>query len=304
MTVKATLTAARFEAEQIADLLERDYGDSGVAVSLSERPDGLWSVDGYFEGVGKEEARDMLGLWLDGVGVNAELKVETLPEIDWVAKSLEGLKPVMAGRFVVHGGHDRGRFAAGRIAIEIDAGQAFGTGHHATTAGCLTVLDRLTRTRRFERILDLGTGSGVLAIALAKTLRRPVLATDIDPVSVRVARENARLNGVGGLVECVAATGVEHAAIRSRAPFDLVVANILAEPLMRLAPSLAPLVARGGVLVLSGLLPRQRERVVAAYGVQHVRLQEARVLDGWSVLVLRRSGGRSSACVSARASGP
>jgi ribosomal protein L11 methyltransferase len=288
MTVKATLTAPRAEAQQIADLLERDYGDSGIAISLSERPDGLWSVEGYFEEVKAEEARSMLGRRLGGLAVGVELNVETLPDVDWVAKSLDALRPVVAGRFVVHGSHHRGVLPAGRTAIEIDAGQAFGTGHHATTAGCLTMLDRLMRVRRFERPLDLGTGSGVLAIALAKTLRRPVLATDIDATAVRLAKENAKLNGVSGLVKCVVAPGVEHAAIRRRAPFDLVVANILAEPLLRLAPRLAPLVAKGGVLVLSGLLPRQRERVVAAYGLQRMRLQQARVLNGWSVLVLRR----------------
>jgi ribosomal protein L11 methyltransferase len=214
--------------------------------------------------------------------------VHALPETNWVAAGLASLAPVAAGRFVVHGSHDRGGIPAGRIAIEIDAGIAFGTGHHATTAGCLAVLDRLMRTRRFRNPLDLGTGSGVLAIAVAKTLRRPVLASDIDPVSVRVAQNNARLNGVGNLVTCVAAAGVGHAAIRRRAPFDLVVANILAEPLRRLAPRLAPLVAKGGTLVLSGLLPQQRERVVGAYSLQGITLRVARIFDGWCVLILKR----------------
>lgn len=288
MTVKATFTAPLPAAQRMFDLLERDYGDAGAAISLDERPDGLWSVEGYFENVEVEDVHRTLSQWLSGVGIDAKLDVETLPDVDWVAAGLASLAPVIAGRFVVHGSHHRGALPAGHTAIEIDAGQAFGTGHHATTAGCLTVLDRLMRARRFERPLDLGTGSGVLAIALAKTLRRPVLATDIDPTAVGVAKENARLNGVASLVECVVASGVEHAAIRRRAPFDLVVANILAEPLLRLAPRLTPLVARSGVLVLSGLLPRQRERVVAAYAQQHMRLLEARVLDGWCVLVLRR----------------
>jgi ribosomal protein L11 methyltransferase len=172
--------------------------------------------------------------------------------------------------------------------IEIDAGQAFGTGHHPTTTGTLFMLDRLMRRRRFARPLDLGTGSGVLAIAMAKVLRRPVVATDIDPIAIAVALENARRNGVAGLVRLGVAPGVDARLIRAGAPYDLVAANILAEPLMRLAPQLVPLVARGGMLVLSGLLPHQRERVVAAYRAQGMRLVSARVFDGWSVLVVSR----------------
>jgi ribosomal protein L11 methyltransferase len=288
MTIKATLTAGFPEARRISNFLERDYGGDGVAVSLDERPDGLWSVDAYFEAGEVEEIAERLRDGLGGDGFGAPLAVEALPETDWVAVSQRALKPVLAGRFVVHGSHDRGKLPLGRIAIEIEAGQAFGTGHHGTTAGCLATLDRLTRSRRFKNALDLGTGSGVLAIALARLLRRPVLATDIDPVAVRIAAENAALNQVGPLVRTAAAAGVRHAAIRERAPFDLVVANILAGPLMRLAPEIAPLMARTGVLVLSGLLPSQRERVVAAYRAQGIRLKSARVFDGWSVLVLER----------------
>src|SRR5688500_6514954 len=290
MTIKASFTTAFPEARRISNFLERDWGDDGVVVSLDERTDGLWSVDAYFGAGDPEEIaatiRDRLGA--DAFG--APLSVEALPESDWIAAGLEALKPVIAGRFIVHGSHDRENLPAGRIAIEIDAAQAFGTGHHATTAGCLIVLDQLLRTREFRNPLDLGTGSGVLAIALATILRRPVLATDIDPVAVRVAAVNAALNRVGHLVRAETAVGVRHPAIRGRAPFDLVVANILAEPLVRLAPQLAPLIARGGTLVLSGLLPHQRERVVAAYGGQGIRLRGARIFAGWAVVVLQRPG--------------
>ncbi len=288
MTTRARLTAAFPEARRMSSFLERVWGEAGVAVSLDERADGLWSVDAYFE---EGEPPDIAGMLRDRLGADAfgaPLTVEALPETDWIAAGLESLTPVSAGRFLVHGSHDRGRTPAGRITIEIDAGQAFGTGHHATTAGCLVMLDRLLRARRCQNPLDLGTGSGVLAIALAKVLRRPVLATDIDPVAIRVAEGNAALNGVGHRVRAFAAAGVEHAAIRARAPFDLIVANILAEPLCRLAPRIAPLMARGGALVLSGLLPRQRERVVAAYGAQGIRLEKARIDGGWAVLVLSR----------------
>jgi ribosomal protein L11 methyltransferase len=288
MTLKATLSAAFPEARRISNFLERDYGPDGVVVSLDERPDGLWSVEAYFESGETDELAARLRDWLGADAFAAPLAVEELPETDWVSQSLAGLHPVQAGRFVVHGSHDRAKLPPGRIAIEIDAGQAFGTGHHATTAGCLIALDRLLRRRRFINPLDLGTGAGVLAIALAKLLRLPVLATDIDPLAVAVARENAALNRVAHLVRVETAVGVRHAAIRGRAPYDLIVANILAEPLIRLAPQVSPLLAPGGVLVLSGLLPHQRERVVAAYGAQGIRLVEARIRDGWAVLVLAR----------------
>jgi ribosomal protein L11 methyltransferase len=289
VTIKATLTAALPEARRISNFLERDWSEAGVAVSLDERPDGSWTVDAYFEA---GEPATIAGALRDRLGADAfgaPLTVQILPETDWVAAGLEALKPVAAGRFIVHGSHDRGRVPAGRVSIEIDAGQAFGTGHHATTAGCLAVLDQLLRAPRFRTPLDLGTGSGVLAIALAKALRGPVLATDIDPIAARIAAENAARNRVAPRVATVTAAGVRHPSIRRRAPFDLVVANILAEPLMRLAPPLSRLLAPGGTLILSGLLPHQRERVVAAYGAQGVRLLRAQTFDGWAVLLLRRA---------------
>ena len=288
MTLKATLTAAFPEARRISNFLERDYADSGVVVSLDERPDGSWSVDAYFE---EGDADDIAGRIRDGLGSDAFgalSGVEGLPETDWVRAGLQSLKPITAGQFLVHGSHDRALVAPGRVAIEIDAGLAFGTGHHATTAGCLTVLDRLIRSRRFVRPLDIGTGSGVLAIALAKILHRRVIATDIDPIAIEVARENAVRNRVGTWIDAVVADGVRNATIRKHAPYDLVVANILAEPLCRLAPRLSPLVARGAMLILSGLLPAQREKVVAAYAAQGVRLTTARIFEGWSVLVLQK----------------
>jgi ribosomal protein L11 methyltransferase len=294
VTLKATLIAALPEARRISNFLERDWGEDGVVVSLDERPDDSWSVDAYFDD-GEPDTiaaaiRDRLGA--DAFG--APLSVERLPETDWIAAGLQSLTPVYAGRFIVHGSHDRGKLPAGRVTIEIDAGQAFGTGHHSTTAGCLTVLDRLLRARRYRQPLDIGTGSGVLAIALAKVLRRPVLATDIDPVAVRVAGENVALNGVAHLVRPVVADGFAHSAIRTRAPFDLIVANILAHPLMRLAPAVARVLAPGGDLVLSGLLRHQRERVVAAYAAQGIFLQRALVFENWGVLHLGRPlAGRS-----------
>lgn len=293
MTIKATFIAAFPEARRISEFLDRDYAGEGAAIALAERADGQWSVDAYFGG--NDGAEAIAGMLRDRLGSDAfraPLDVEVLPDTDWVASNRNAIRPVAAGRFILHGSHHRGVIPPSRFAIEIDAGRAFGTGHHATTAGCLTVLDRLVRTRRFTSPLDLGAGSGVLAIALAKLLRRAVIASEIDLTSVQIARENARLNGVGGLVQCVHAAGVDHAAIRRGAPYDLVVANILAEPLMRLAPHVAPLISAGGTLVLSGLLRHQRERVVAAYRGQGLTLSEARSFEGWSVLVFDNARGR------------
>ncbi|MHA1189822.1 MAG: 50S ribosomal protein L11 methyltransferase, partial [Alphaproteobacteria bacterium] len=244
MSVIARLTAGRPEARRIAEFLERDFGDNGVAVAFFEAGKD-WSVEAWFpEGTPQTIAatvRDHLGT----DAFTAPVITETVPETDWVTESQKGLTPVIAGRFIVYGSHSRRHIPAGRIGIRIDAGQAFGTGHHGTTAGCLEMLDQLCRSRRFRNPLDLGTGSGVLAIALAKLLKVPVLATDIDPLAIRVARENAALNHVGPLVRPLTAPGLHHAAVRQRAPFDLIVANILAEPLMALAPQVARMLAPG-----------------------------------------------------------
>jgi ribosomal protein L11 methyltransferase len=178
------------------------------------------------------------------------------------------------GRFVVHGSHDRGTERAGEIAIEIDAGQAFGTGHHGTTAGCLETIFSVMRARTVRRVLDLGTGSGVLAIAARKLAPVRVLATDIDPVATRVARENVRLNGIAEGIALETAPGFHSTAFRRHGPFDLIIANILARPLMRMAPQLAAQLAPGGDVILSGILASQRWKVLAAYngaGLRHVR---------------------------------
>ena len=162
---------------------------------------------------------------------------------DWVASALAGLKPVRAGRFLVHGAHDRARVGVSDVGVEIEAGLAFGTGHHGTTRGCLLHFDRLLKRRRPQRVLDVGCGAGVLAIAAAKVLRRKAWLGDIDPVAVAVANANARLNGVGSLCRAIVSRGVEARALREGAPYDVVFANILAKPL-----AVARAVARGGHL--------------------------------------------------------
>jgi ribosomal protein L11 methyltransferase len=223
------------------------------------------------------------------VGNNAT--VAPLPDQDWIKQSLEGLPPVRAGRFFVYGAHDAGEVPAGVIPIHIEAGLAFGTGHHETTALCLTALSRLAVRRRLRRILDLGCGTGVLAIAAAKLLKVPILAADIDPVAVEVARTNARANGVAPLLRAVVADGLVLPAIQEAAPFDLILANILAGPLARLAPALSAALAPGGTAVLSGLLRNQENLVASFYRTQGLVLRQTMRENAWSALVLQRARG-------------
>jgi ribosomal protein L11 methyltransferase len=207
---------------------------------------------------------------------------------DWVANSLAGLKPVRAGRFLVHGAHDRDKLEPSDIGVEIEAGLAFGTGHHGTTRGCLLHLDRLLKRRRPAHVLDVGCGAGVLAIAAAKALKRRVWLGDIDPVAVAVANANAALNGVGVHAKAVVSRGVEALSLREGAPYDLVFANILAKPLRLLAPSLSRVIADGGEAIVSGLLLADVAGVVSAWGVQGFRLRERIELEGWASLRLTR----------------
>lgn len=215
--------------------------------------------------------------------------VALLPDADWIRLSQEGLPPVRAGRFFVYGAHDKGRVPHGVIAMRIEAGLAFGTGHHETTALCLGVLSDLAKTRRFRRIADIGCGTGLLAIGAAKLWHEQIVASDIDPVAIAVARENAVANHAGPLVRCVVADGMDNPTLKARAPYDLVVANILAGPLTRLAPQLARAIAPRGILVLSGLLHWQENLVVSFYRPHGLVLRKIRRDGPWSALVLERA---------------
>jgi ribosomal protein L11 methyltransferase len=251
---------------------------------------GGWRIDAYFadEIDGAALAETVGGLTEQVVPA---FSVTTVPELNWVAISQASLPPVACGRFVVHGSHDAARVPQGPNAILIDAGEAFGTAHHQTTAGCLAAIDRITRRRTYADVLDLGCGSGVLAIALARTLPRArIIASDMDAVSVDVARDNARLNGVAGRITALTATGLDHPRIRRAAPFDLLVANILAGPLIDLAPHIAEAVARGGTLLLSGLLIHQAREVTNVYRAHGFRLDRHDRVDGWSTLTMTRVG--------------
>ncbi|MBH0236701.1 50S ribosomal protein L11 methyltransferase [Methylobrevis albus] len=295
--IHARILAGQMEAERIARLLEEALGED-VPVAWSEQgepaeigatDDAPWAVDAYFDDGDPDEIAARLRDILGADGFAAPMEVVALPDVDWVKLSLDGLAPVVAGRFVVHGAHDRGRLPAGAIGLEIEANQAFGTGHHPTTWGCLVALSQALRRRRFASVLDLGTGSGVLAIGYAKLTRQPALASDIDPVSVRIAAENAALNGVGRLVAAVTAEGFAHPRLAT-GRFDLVLANILASPLKTLAPSVARRTTPGAVVILSGLLAAQAPAVDAAYRASGFRRRAAFVRDGWATLVLEKPG--------------
>ncbi len=352
----ATTPVARLEtdeqsARRIAALLAESFAAAEVAVSLVDAGQGRWRVAIHFRASADENVVRALAAAAAGPAAAQALSFERIAAKDWVGESLAGLKPVRAGRFTVHGAHDRARIPANRIGIEIEAALAFGTGHHGTTRGCLLAFDRMCktlgkrrRTRTFSspckgegrsersedrgggpcrsaiktdphqarfarrpppfrgrswRILDLGTGSGVLAIAAARALRQPVLAIDIDANAVRAARTNTRLNRVATMVEVVKADGVAGQRLHARAPFALVFANMLLGPLQRFAAPLARLVAPGSRVVLSGLLPSQANAALAAY--RAVALERRIDLDGWTTLVLRRRARRHPAAARRRA---
>jgi ribosomal protein L11 methyltransferase len=200
--------------------------------------------------------------------------------------ALSGLPPVRAGRFFIYGMHDRGRTPANTVNLRIEAGAAFGTGHHGTTVGCLAAYDGLLKRRRFARVLDVGAGTGVLAIAAARTGSRRTVGTDIDPVSVRIARENAKVNQAGCRFAC--ANGLAHRAVSAGAPYDLVFANILARPLVRLSQDIKTALKPGGVAILSGLLRSQSRHVLAAYLSRGFRLERRLGRDAWATLILHR----------------
>jgi ribosomal protein L11 methyltransferase len=291
--IRADSWAVRFavatpSAKTVADRIGECLDATEVAVTLAEGPAGHWTIELSYPEEPDAAVISALVAEIAGADVAAGITVSTVAARDWVAESLAGLKPVTAGRFVVHGAHDRANAPRG-IAMEIEAALAFGTGHHGTTRGCLMAFDRLLKAERPLRVLDVGTGTGVLAIAAAKSLHRFVLASDIDPQAVRVARANARANGVGALVGFVCAGSLTAPAFRRHGPYDLVFANILLLPLQRMAAALSRLVRPGGKVVLSGLLRTQANAALAAYRMQGLHLSRRIDLDEWSTLTLVRN---------------
>jgi ribosomal protein L11 methyltransferase len=257
-----------------------------TACSAFESADGDWTVEIFFHGTPDRATLETL---VRAAGCDPEkLVYDAVSERDWVQASLEGLTPVRAGRFLVHGSHDRARIAPNAVRIEIEAALAFGTGHHGTTRGCLLAFDGVLKQRRFRRVLDVGAGSGVLAIAAAKAQHRRVTGSDIDPVAVNAARSNARLNGVPGLVTFLHANGCRAGSIRNGGPYDLIFANILLGPLRGMAQPLTSLVAPGGTVILSGLLTADGRAALARYRAAGLTLETRVPLEGWVTLVMRR----------------
>src|SRR3981189_1054605 len=244
-------------ARRVLDLLSESFFEGQAAIAAFERSDGRWGITVHFaEAPDQTSIRELVGI-AAGDDVARDITFDTVKAKDWVKATLEELVPVRAGRFSVHGHHDRSKVPPNKLGIEIEAALAFGTGHHGTTRGCLLLLDHVLKARRPRRVLDLGTGTGVLAIAAAKALHEKVLASDIDPPSVQVARENARLNVSGHLVQAIRATGFAGPQFADAAPFDLVLANILANPLRQLAGPMARHLAPSALVILSGLLTHQ-----------------------------------------------
>ncbi len=284
----ARLSVDSAAAPLLLDVLAESFDPEDVVVSAYEDRDGRWPLALYFREPPDEAAVRSLIALAAGTEAADKLAFETLAPTDWVRKSLDGLQPVEAGRFVVHGSHDRARIQHNRIGIEIEAGLAFGTGHHATTRGCLLALDRIIKKRPRGRTLDVGTGTGVLAIAAVKSLRQPAFASDIDLRAVRTAGENARLNRAGGWIEIVHTADLHDRRFRAHAPFAIVFANILLAPLRQLAAPISRLVAPGGYIVLSGLLEAQARPALGAYLPHGLTLARRIPLDGWITLVLKR----------------
>ncbi len=269
-----------------ADALSQADPPLALAVTLLDAPADERRLELLTQGAPDSDALRAAG-GLDDPRVR--ISVSPVPEADWIAKSLEGLPLVEAGRFVVRGGHHAPP-AGGRIDVCVEAGQAFGTGHHGTTRGCLLALDHMLKRQpagaRRPLVLDVGTGAGVLAIAAAKASPALVLATDIDPIAVAITRENARLNGVSRRIRALHADGLAHPALRARR-FDALFANILARPLVSLAPALSRAAAPGAWLILSGLLTGQQRLVLGAYRHQGWRLERTWLLGEWATLLLR-----------------
>jgi ribosomal protein L11 methyltransferase len=277
-------------AKRVVDLLTESFFEGQAAIAAFEGPGGRWDITVHFAQAPNEASIRELVAIAAGGEVAREISFDTVEAKDWVKATLEELVPVRAGRFIVHGRHDRAKVPPNKLGIEIEAALAFGTGHHGTTRGCLLLLDQVLKAHHPRRVLDLGTGTGVLAIAAAKALHGAVLASDIDPASVRVARDNARLNEVGNLVQTIRASGFSAPPFKAHGPFDLALANILANPLRQLATPMARHLAPSASIILSGLLPHQAGGVIAAYRARGLVLLRHVQIEGWSSLLMRKAG--------------
>ncbi|WP_212112224.1 50S ribosomal protein L11 methyltransferase [Bartonella queenslandensis] len=285
--IRLYYTTFKNEAERLYTLIETAFDEEGYPLALVEvdEQNAVYELSLYVDQNNQEKTLKHFAsvLSVDSDKINHEI----LPNIDWVQKSLEGLKPVHAGPFFLHGSHNRDTIPANVFPIEIEANQAFGTGHHGTTAGCLEMIAKVLKHENPQNALDLGTGSGVLAIGMAKLKPIAILASDIDPIAIKVAQHNIALNGVEKYITAITATGFTHNEITSRAPFDLIVANILANPLIELAPEMVQVIQKGGSLILSGILEEQHADVLKAYVKQGLRHIETYHRQGWVTIHLK-----------------
>ncbi len=266
--------------------IESDLEDHVLALTIDEDAvDGLIHVEALFAAPMEPST---LRARIEAAGIqHPDISVETVPETDWVAASQASFPAFRAGRYYVHGSHLP---TAGDDAVdlEVDAGAAFGTGEHESTRGCLLALDELAEYHRVDRALDMGCGTGILAMATAKTWQTTVVASDIDPSAVTTARANTEKNAVGHLVRVIESDGYTHPIVGASAPYDLITANILAGPLVAMAPDLADCLAPGGVAVLAGLLSRQADSIVAAHEAHSLIFDNKIALEDWRTLILRR----------------
>ena len=282
--VQTTARGPRAAAEACAAELDQDPATETLTYSILEEDEDrdVWRIDAF-----PTSAEELIGLQAVLARHPAlTAATEKLADADWLAMALSGLPPVRAGRFFVYGAHDGGNAPASTVNLRIEAGAAFGTGHHGTTVGCLLAFSDLLKKRRFERVLDVGCGTGVLAIAAARTGSPIAVGTDIDAPSVRIANENAALNAARA--RFVHASGLDDPLVRQDGPYDLVFANILAPPLVALSGDIRRALKPGGVAILSGLLRTQQRRVLAAYTSKGFRLMRRIHRDAWATLVLRR----------------
>ena len=288
-SVRATFSIGdETTAKRTADLLAESFDNNEAAIAAFEASDKSWDITIHFADPPDRDAIRALVARTASDEIASRIAYETVEAKDWVKASLDGLAAVNAGRFIVHGQHHRDSIAPNRIGIEIEAALAFGTGHHGTTRGCLLLLDQILKHKTPRHVLDLGCGTGVLGIAAAKALRWKVLASDIDLKSTQVARENSRLNGTGALTQIVCAPGFSSPHFQQQPKFDLVLANILANPLRRLASPMAAHLALPAYVILSGLLPDQANAVIAAYRMVGLVLVRKIQIDGWTSLLLYR----------------
>ncbi|MCB1438023.1 MAG: 50S ribosomal protein L11 methyltransferase [Rhodobiaceae bacterium] len=275
-------------ALMVSELIFDLFSESGLIVSADEESGDCWRVevilppDRFWA-----EFEPTLNLAFPGLPA---FSVRYINRHDWATRPQPARAPVRAGRFYIHEEDQPAPPAGSAIPVTISAGMAFGTGHHETTSGCLIALENVLRQTRPRAVLDLGCGTAILAVAFAKAARAPVLASDIDPVAVAVARRNGIVNGVGPLLRCVTAAGVRHREIAARAPYDLIMANILAGPLMAMATPLAALLAPGARLILSGLLLHQAPRIIARYRAAGLVFQKQLNKREWATLTLAAPG--------------